>query len=267
MKKHSLAVVSVVVLALSACGSLPPAEAGDSSGKSQTQSPERDQSAESDSATVAKAYFDAYASSEPEGMRAAAANAAEGSTAQKYMTHQANIVEANDATGYERYVQEAVYNDGSVSVCYEGDECGEFGELTFEGSKLSSFTVDGSDISDRISLGDGSVVKSKDVAGFEVLSSYQTAEGSLMAVVRFYAYERPLSFSYTATYRKPNGQQIDSHESELPSRVGADSNQDAIVIFSNSENGGDLHLKFATDDDEDEVAGDLIVETVEIPLP
>lgn len=46
--------------------------------------------------------------------------------------------------------------------------------------------------------------------------------------------------------------------------VAADSNQVAVVIFPNSENGGNLHLKFATDDDEQ--GGELIVETVDVPL-
>lgn len=261
--KLILAAASIVVLSACSTASSPGTSTADNVDETQTAG---DSFGESES-TAAKEYFDAYAASDLEDMRAAGENAAKGSVAQKYMTHQANFIEANDAAGYERYVQDATYEEGKVSICYEGEDCGEFSDLSFEGGRLSSFTVDGKDISDRITIGDGSIVKSKDVAGFEVLSSYQAVEGSLFAVVRFYAYGRPISFSYTPTYRKPSGQQIDSAESDLPSRVAPDSSQDAVVIFPNSENGGDLHLKFATDDDEDEVAGDLIVETVQVPLP
>lgn len=265
MKKFSLVLAAASIVALSACGTDPSPQSGTSGGADKTQA--AGDSPKGSEATAVREYFDAYAASEPEDMRAAGEKAVTGSVAQKYMTHQANVIEANDAAGYERYVQDATYDDGTVSICYEGEDCAKYADLSFDGDQLSSFTVDGKDISDRITLGDGSTVESKNVAGFEVLSSYQAVEGSLLAVVRFYAYDRPISFSYTPTYRKPSGQQIDSAESDLPSRVAPESNQDAVVIFPNSENGGDLHLKFATDDDEDEVAGDLIVETVEVPLP
>lgn len=265
MKNIGLVLAVASLFALSACGATPVSNSHGSGDSEKAQS--AGSGTVENEASVVEEYFDAYASSDPEDMRNAGGKAAKGSVAQKYITHQANVVEANDAAGYERYVQEATYNDETVSICYEGEDCGEFTNLSFDAGKLSSFTIDGKDISDRIALGDGSVVKFKDVAGFEVLSSYQSVEGSLFAIVRFYAYERPISFSYTPTYRKPNGQQIDSGESDLPSRVAPDSNQDAAVIFPSSENGGDLHLKFATDDDEDEVDGDLIVETVEVPLP
>ena len=200
-------------------------------------------------------------------MRSAAENAATDSPAQKYMIHQANLVEADDANGHERYVQEAKYKDDAVSVCYEGDDCGEYSDLTFENGKLSSFSVGGKDVTDRVTLGDGSVMKYKDDAGFEVLSSYQASEDALFAIVRFYAYDRPMEFSYVPTYRKPSGQQIDAADYDLPSRVAANSNQDGVLVFPNSENGGDLHLKLSNADDEDEVAGDHIFDTVEVPLP
>lgn len=266
MKSLSLVLAAASIVTLTACGSILSPSSSTADDADQKQQAAGAGSGGSEAAVV-KEYFDAYAASDPVKMREAGTKAAKGSVAQKYMTHQANVIEANDAAGYERYVQDATYNDGAVSICYEGEECGEFADLSFDSDQLSSFTVDGIDIADRIALGDGSIVESKNVAGFEVLSSYQTIEGSLFAIVRFYAYDRPISFSYTPTYRKPSGQQIDSGESELPSRVAPNSNQDAAVIFPNSENGGDLHLKFATDDDEDEVAGDLIVETVEVPLP
>lgn len=265
MKNFSLILAAASIVALSACGTAPSPGPSSSGSVDKTQ-PAGDSSGSGQSeASAVKEYFEAYASSDPEAMRAAGEEATKGSVAQKYMTHQANNVEANDAGGYERYVQEATYNNGTVSICYEGEDCGKFANLSFNDGQLSSFTVDGNDISDQIALGDGSVAKYKDVAGFEVLSSYQAVEGSLFAVVRFYTYDRPISFNYTPTYRKPSGQQIDSAESDLPSRVAPNSNQDASVIFPSSENGGDLQLKFATDDDE--VAGDLIVETVEVPLP
>lgn len=267
MKKISLSLATAVIIVLSACGSSP-APSSDNSDLADQSQPGKEKSwSEASVSTAAKEYFDAYAASEPEEMRAASENAVQGSAAQAYMIHQANVIEANDATGYERYVQEAHYNDGSVSVCYEGDECGEFADITFEGNKLSSFTVDGRDVFDRIALGDGSVVKYKNNAGFEVLSSYQSAEDSLFAVVRFYAYDRPINFSYIPTYRKPGGQQIDSTDSDLPSRVAANSNQFGVLIFPNSEIGGDLHLKLSNADNEDEVSGGHIFETVEVPLP
>lgn len=264
MKKISLTLAIFAIVALSACGSTPSSNTGSAESSPESSTAGDNSGSSPDEDSTLEEYFDAYASADPEAMRSAAKNAAGGSLAQKYITHQSNIVEANDASGYDRYVQDAEYNDDSVSICGEDEGCGEFADLTYENGKLLSFSIDGNDISDRISLGEGSIVKSKEVAGFEVLSSYQAVEGSLMAVVRFHAYDRPISFSYTATYRKPSGQQIEEVNSELPSRVAADSNQVAIVIFPNSENGGNLHLKFATDGDEE--GGELFVETVDVPL-
>src|SRR5699024_8763059 len=266
MKKLCLALAAVTIVALSACSSAPPPGSDGSRAAGQKSATGENSLPGSSKATVVKEYFDAYASADPAEMRAAAEHAAKGSDAQKYLTHQANHSEASEATGYDRYVQKAEYRDGTVEVCHEGEDCGVFADLSFDDGKLSSFTVDGKNISDRVILGNGSVVKSHDAAGFEVLSSYQAVDGTLIAVVRFYAYERPISFSYTSTYRKPSRQQVESAESEVPSRVAAESNQDGILVFPNAENGGDLHLKFATDDDEEEVAGDLIVDTAEVPL-
>ena len=266
MKTIKLTFAAAAIFGLTACGSSASAGSDNAAGADDSQANgSRSQSASVSSSEV-QDYFDAYAASDPEDMRAAVKHTAKDSPAQRYIVHQANNVEANDAMGYERYVQETKYKDGSVSICYEGDDCAEYSELAFEAGKLASFSVDGKDISDRVALGDGTVVKYKEDAGFEVLSSYHSASGNLVAVVRFYAYDRPMDFSYTATYRKPSGQQIESVDTDLPSRVAANSNQDAAVIFPTSENGGDLHLKLSNADDEDEVAGDHIFDTVEVPL-
>lgn len=261
MKKFSLAFAGFSIFALAACGAPSQPGTGATAGESESGSASASSVSESDEASLLKEYFDAYASSDPEAMRSASENVAEGSVAQKYITHQANVVEANDASGYERYVQEAEFNDDSVAICYEGDDCGEFAALTFDEGKLSSFTIDGNDIEDRVTVGDGSIVESQEVAGFEVVSAYQAIEGTLMAVVRFHAYDRPMDYSYVATYRQPSGQQVDDVDSDIPSRVAEDSNQLGIVYFPRSENGGDMFLKYSTEDERE-----LIFETVKIPL-
>lgn len=261
MKKFSLALAVFAIFSLAACGAPSQPGSGATAGEPESGSTSASSESKSDEASLLKEYFDAYASSDPEAMRSASENVAEGSVAQKYITHQANIVEANDASGYERYVQEADFNDDSVAVCYEGDDCGEFADLTFDEGNLSSFTIDGNYIENRVIIGDGSVVESQDVAGFEVVSAYQAIEGTLMAVVRFHAYDRPMDYGYVATYRQPSGQQVDDVESDIPSRVAEDSNQLGIVNFPRSKNGGDMFLKYSTEDERE-----LIVETVKVPL-
>lgn len=207
-------------------------------------------------------YFEAYAEQSPSQLERAAAAAAPDSLAHGYAMHRANLVSAALDNGHE-WAEDTLgsLDEEQVRICDSEGTCTTFGDFTFKKGKLATFAVDGVPIADRLVVGDGTVQRHGKVAGFELLSAYQSAQsGGLTAVFRYIAYERPIRTSYVAKYRAPDGRQVQDEQSMIPSTVAPESHQLGTVLFPRAEVGGDFFLKFASEDD-----GPLVVETLTIP--
>lgn len=266
MKKLNLALALLAAIALSACTQAAAPQETDAKNAASAQpfkagSQPRVGSEPSKSVAV-RDYFDAFASQEATAMRAAAKGAAEGSMAQDYLRHQANIAEANDANGYLYEPETVDYDDGVVSVS-SSEYTTEYAGIEFDGEKVASFTVDGKDISERLVVGDGKAIVSSDsLASFEVLSAYQSISDDLFVVVKYATEKRQMDFSYQATYRDPSGRQISDSDSTIPRTIVPDSYQLGIVVFPGAEIGGSMQLHYGNGDD-----GEFIFEDVDVPLP
>lgn len=266
MKNLKIELAALAVIALSAC--TPAAAPNDTDAKEaatarpfQADSQPKADSEPAESVAV-KEYFDAFASQEVERMRAAAENVPEGSMAQDYLVHQANVVESNDANGYPSDVQTAEYDKDVVNVV-SADYTTEYADIKFDGEKIASFTIDGKEMSERLVVGDGEEVESSDkLVSFEVLSAYKSISDDLFVVVKYATDDRPMDFGYQASYRDPSGRQINDSDSINPSTIVADSYQLGIVIFPGAEIGGTMQLNYGSNDDDP-----FVFEDVEVPLP
>lgn len=255
---------TLFALLLGACssGDEPGAQSAEGvpSAKQTSESP-----AETDSDMAVRDYFEKLASGDPAGADGAASVAALDSFAYAYAAHRANTATALADSGADvSGTYEVNLEEDSATLCSSSDatQCGTFASFAFRDGLLADFTVDGTALAGRLVIGDGSVEKSKGVAGFELLSAYQAVgTDSLVAVVRFHAYDRAINTSYVAAYRDPSGRQVeDGGESTLPSSIAPNSNQLGVVLIPRAAVGGELLLKFATDDDRDP----LVVEVVKV---
>src|SRR5699024_1495151 len=266
MKKLNLAVTLLAVITLSACTSATAPDDVDAKDAVSAQpfqvGSQPKAGTEPTKSSAVREYFDAFASQEAEPMRAAAEDAAEGSMAQDYLVHQANIAEAYDANGYSGEAQTADYDNHVVNVS-SPDYTTKYADIKFDGEKVASFTIDGKDVSERLVVGDGEAVESSDgLVSFEVLSAYKSISDDLFVAVKYATDDRSMDFGYQASYRDPSGRQINDSDSVTPSTIVADSYQLGIVIFPGAEIGGTMQLNYGSGDDGEFVFGDVAV-----PLP
>lgn len=266
MKTLNIALASLAVVALSACSSGTGTVDSDAKDAATAQPFQAGSQPNADSqpaeSVSLKEYFDAFAGQQVEEMKAAAENAAAGSLAQDYLTHQANIAEANMANGYGAEEQSVDYKKDLVELAGY-DYTTKYADIDFDGGKIASFTVDGRDVSDRLVVGSGEAVETSDkLARFEVLSAYQSASDHLFVVVKYTTNDRPMDFGYQATYRDPSGRQIQDSDSIIPDSIVEHSYQLGTVIFPGAEIGGAMKLNYGSGDE-----GAFVFEDVEVPLP
>lgn len=200
-------------------------------------------------------YFTAFASSDPVKMENAADTTVEDSTAARYLTHQLNVARANNANGLDHRSSDVEVADDAVSVCQHG-RCTEYADFTIADGKLSNFTANGTSVGERLVIGDGKMVTSRDIAGFEVLSAVQSADDEqlLVVVMRFHSYDRQIRPGTSVVYRNPDGEQVDNDlDSVVPGRLFADSNQLGFVRFPRSAIGGEIVVEFRTEDDQEAI--------------
>lgn len=217
----------------------------------------------SDGDAVFAEYWERFATGQPAQFEQAAELAAPNSIAYGYAMNRAHIADTQLDYGYE-VAEDSLELDGeTATLCQigEADDCAEFSDFKTKGGKPASFTVEGKSIADRLIMGNGSKVASAGLVDFELLSAYQSVQtDSLLAVFRIYSRSRLVDLGYVAKYRAPDGRQLETLDSYLPSSLAPKSNQLALVMFPRAEVGGDFILKWATRDD-----GQLVVEEATIP--
>lgn len=213
------------------------------------------------SVVVLEQYFEAIGSGDPTEMANAEDRTVIDSAAARYLAHEQNVAKTNgvNAEGREESDVEVDDDGDRAEVCGK-DYCTTYTGFTFDQGKLASFSADGISIDGRIVTGDGEVMKSNDVAGYEVVSAVESDQ-ALVAVMRLHAYKRDIIPVHQAVYRNADGEQVDAFSSTFPARIYADSNQLAVARFPHSELGGEIIIDFSTSDDDAPV-----MDTVRIPV-
>ena len=201
------------------------------------------------SGEVVKAYVDAFAKdSDPDGMREGLKSAAPGSPAYIYLSHLANVTEA-ELDGGQSADDENVVAVGSdaFKVCTDPADdktCVTLGDFKVNTANLLvDLTVNKKAIAPRLTAGSGEAVKSGG-AKFTFLTAYKSIQsGWLFVSVKIQTGTNPINPNlYSATYRSPNGKQRQATDAYGSVEVDADSNTIATMIFKGVEPGGRVTL-------------------------
>ncbi|MCW2789508.1 MAG: hypothetical protein JWP56_1811 [Aeromicrobium sp.] len=193
-------------------------------------------------------YFDAVASSDPDALAAVEDVAAPGSVAAAYLQEQSDVSNAGIDAGSPYDGGTAKKVDGGYENCddtTDEDSCVKWGDLEQVDGKLAKFTINGTDISDRISVGDGTKVDADKIASVEFLSSYKSVQSEVVFVnVRVASKKTPISLNiYDATYRDADKRQTTSTtDSTGPTELDADSTAYVSLVFKASAIGGTVNL-------------------------
>lgn len=249
LNRSAVAIALALLMPLAACGGGP--EVTEANGD---QSATKTEQAQEVKEEEIRTYFEALASSDPDEMAEAAELAASDSIAAAYAKHQSNLSNAALDAGipYEEETLEPV--DGGYDTCGTDEEGGEvcftYADLESSGGKLSSFTVNGEPIDDRISLGNGEKVKAGNLGSVEFLSAYKAAENDLFIAVKFTTTKRTgAAFGgFEATYRSPEGRQSKAANLIGTTDVEADSTSFEVLVFPRAEPGGTATIPIYTAD-------------------
>jgi hypothetical protein len=240
--------VSIAALA-SGCGGgsdVPPAK-GDTSAKTV-----KGEDSELENADLRK-FFDAIATSDPDKMAAVESLVAPGSIAAAYLQEQTDASNAAIDAGlvYQAGTTEKV--KGGYQNCDKTEDepsCVTWTDLEQVGGKLAKFTINDIDISDRISVGDGSKQKAGELATVEFLSAYKSVQSDQIFInVRVTSGNEKLMLdTYSATYRGADKRQSTATDSTGPTELDADSTAYLSLIFKASKIGGVAKLRILDED-------------------
>lgn len=106
-----------------------------------------------------EAYFDAFATGDPNEMDDAKGLASPGSIAEAYLIHQSAAANASLDGGLGTFESKVSKVDGGYNLCStppdgEEENCTVYADFKSARGKLSSFTIAGRDLADRLAIGD-----------------------------------------------------------------------------------------------------------------
>lgn len=203
-------------------------------------------------------YFEAHASGDVAELESAAELAAPGSIANAYALQQSHVHNAlidggqPSEAGILKKVDDGYRMCQTQIVDIEGNEeetCYTYADFESTDGKLASFTINGKELDERISLGNGEKVKAGRFGRVEFLSAYKAASNDLYVAVRFTTKDVAASFGgYEATYRSPKGRQATASGHVGNTDVDADSTSYEAMIFSKAEPGGVVRIPISSED-------------------
>ena len=198
-------------------------------------------------------YFDSYASGDPDKMAAAQSLASPGSLAEAYLIHQGALANSYLDGGSGSTEDKSTKTAEGYRLCdpnsNEKDSCTAYTDFKSVDGKLSSFTVNGLDLTNRLAIGKGAAVKAGSLATVKFISSYQAASNYLFAVLEVKSADKKLILgTYQATYRAPGGRQSTATGADGPAELGANSTANISIVFEKAKPGGELTLTIAVED-------------------
>lgn len=183
--------------------------------------------------------------------------AAPGSVAAAYAQYN---VDANQAAidGGSDYDDETLSEiDGGYKSCSGGtsdDDCVTWTDFESSDGKISSLKVNETDISKRISIGNGRSKKAGDLATVELLTAYQSVQANDMvvnALIKSGDGEITIG-TYEAKYRGPDGRQTTASAAEGPTELDADSTANVTLSFKNAKPSGEVTITVYNEDYDEE---------------
>ncbi|HEY8526933.1 MAG TPA: hypothetical protein VIL48_18315 [Acidimicrobiales bacterium] len=214
-------------------------------------------------------YFEAFAADDLAYMQAVLDHAAEGSPAALYATHQIAVTRALGPDGVPTTVD--VDDDTIVLRATATDPSGQevelsatFGDFEMDGDRLSTFTVDGVPLADRIRVGDPAGVSGNGVT-VRIVTAYVTPRGDLWLNVDIANTRGDVVevADYDWALVTPDGRQVDPSENvccpTAPS-VGPGATAGHVVAFEQVGLGGTFQFVAFSEDFMTEIR-------LEVPVP
>jgi hypothetical protein len=215
-------------------------------------------------------YFDLLATADLSRMGGMLEVAAEDSPAHLYATHQIALVRASSQLVRRPSATSTWAGNDSVEQCIDGydditgeaiEECTVFADFEQVDEHLTSFTVDGQPISERISSGEAAEA---DGVSVRVVTAYQTSAGDLFLNVDITNNRdgRLIVEEYDWVLITADGRQVESDPmaSGLTSDIEPDATAATTAVFLQTSLGGTLRFVAFSDDFETQIR-------FEVPIP
>lgn len=235
--------VSIVLLP-AACGSGPKVTAGDKS--------DQVKKVEQPSSDDLLNYLKGYASGDPDKMAASQKLAAPGSVAEAYLIHQAAVANATNDGGEATAVNKVTKIKNGYKLCDiagiadsadPADACADFTDFKSEGVRISSFSISGNSLSDRITLGDGKSIKIGNLAKAKFVSAYRTSGDALFVVFEIKSGPNDIAINTSSfKYRAPDGRQTVAAFQFGPTDLTSDSKATIVAVFNKAKVGGEVTM-------------------------
>lgn len=242
--RHLLIIFLATTFALAGCGGT---DVKESKGDTKAATVKTEKLSDGD----VEKYFEALNSYDSDKIDQVAAATAPASIAFAYAKYISNTANANVDGGVPNESGTMTMVNDGYKLCdsgEEGDSCATFSDIESTGGKLAKFTVNGANLTDRISVGDGSPVKAGELGSVEFLGAYQTVTTAGMAInLKVSAGKAKINIdSSQATYRGPDKRQSTASQTAGPSELGADSVAFVVVFFPNAKPGGSLTMSLSS---------------------
>ena len=205
---------------------------------------------------VLLSYFTAISTGQPSAVLEAAQFVVPESLADKYVTQQSLVTQAEVDTGaFNFYPYDVALEEGVIVVDYST----RFSDFVFDDDRLVNFRAGDTFLDDRIFLYDEESVPIGRDASIRLLSAYYGSSGTLNLTLEITAGERNLYVPWGATYQPTDGRAMDYVTSEVPFELSDGRVSNAYWTFAGAPVGGELQLKF-NDDRWNEIS-------VSVPVP
>jgi hypothetical protein len=240
--------VTVAVIALAGCSSGP--EVKDATGDTKATKPSADVPSDKEVET----FFEDLNSGDPERVEKAIGAAAPDSIAAGYASYHLHILNSWTDAGYPYEPNTLDKTSEGFESCYpETNEeeqpdnpCVVWAGIESEDGKIASLTVNGEDISERLTVGDGKKIEAAPLATVEFLSAYQSVQSNALLVnLTIKSKAKTLSPDfYSAKYRSPDGRQstASAEATTATDEISPDSLSYVTLGFDRAKPGGDVRL-------------------------
>ena len=207
-----------------------------------------------DVADAARGYFDAFATYRPAAMQPMLDHAAEGSAAHTYAAVQIANIDALADQGLTSEPATATYLDGgAVEMCHATDDgsrsCSVMADITVDGELLSTFTVDGAPIDQRLATG-GATASDGNVT-VTLLGAYHSVQADTLVValdIHNGADDVTNLNIYTAEYINDAGRQVTASDAVGPIELRSGAASYATIYFPAQGVGGTFYLEGYSED-------------------
>lgn len=196
---------------------------------------------------AARQYFEAFATERADGMAPMLAAAAEGSPAAVYAQVQIAYTAALQQEGWPLDPSGFTVVDTGVELCSDdgsgATNCTRFEALQLEGSHLTSFTVDGVDIAERLASAAPPVEQGQ--TSVALLGAYHSVQSDSLVVALDVANgsdELVHLNAYTAEYLTTAGRQVTAADALSPLDLRPGASAYVMLIFAAEGVGGTVYL-------------------------